>query len=97
MEMEGICLGAGALRCAVLRPEEVSTRELCRHYEHWRSQGNDGALHYIDDRLSVLVDPFGARPWAKALVLVAFRPARLQDSPLMRYWDMPLSVRRPFR
>ena len=84
MEIESICQEAGALRCAVLRPEEVSTQELRRHYEHWMNQGNGGALRYIDERLSVLMDPFGARPWAKALILVAFRPPRIDDSPLLR-------------
>ena len=84
MKLERICQEAGALKWAVLRPEEVSPDDVRRHYDHWLQQGNGGALSYVDGRLATLIDPFGARPWAKSLLIIVFRPERLSDSPLLR-------------
>ena len=84
MNLERICQEAGALKWAVLRPEEVSPDDVRRHYDHWLRQGNGGALSYVDGRLATLIDPFGARPWAKSLLLIVFRPEKLSDSPLLR-------------
>ncbi len=84
MDIERICREAGALKWAVLRPEEVSPEDVRRHYEHWLKRGNEGALSYIDERLAMLIDPFGARPWAKSLLLIVFRPGKVSDSPLLR-------------
>ena len=84
MDIERICREAGALKWAVLHPEEVSPEDVRRHYEHWLKRGNEGALSYIDERLAMLIDPFGVRPWAKSLLLIVFRPEKVLDSPLLR-------------
>ncbi len=84
INLECICREAGALKWAVLRPEEISSVDLRRHYDHWLQQGNGGALSYVDGRLATLIDPFGARPWAKSLLIIVFRPEKLSDSPLLR-------------
>ena len=83
MNLERICQEAEALKWAVLRPEEISPDDVRRHYDHWLQQGNGGALSYVDGRLATLIDPFGARPWAKSLLIIVFRPEKLSDSPLL--------------
>ncbi|MDD4097161.1 MAG: hypothetical protein PHC30_00180, partial [Lentisphaeria bacterium] len=53
------------LRLACLTPVDVDHDALARRFADWQ-RVNGGALHYLDSRRDVLLDPFGQRPWAQA-------------------------------
>ena len=71
------------LRLACLTPADVDHDALARRFADWQ-RVNGGALHYLDSRRDVLLDPFGQRPWAQAALVVAFAPRPDPASPLRR-------------
>lgn len=77
-----ICRNGVAAVWATLGPQDISSEDLRRRYEHWFASGNGGALGYIDERLNSICDPFGVRPWARSALIVAFSASVLSDSPL---------------
>ncbi len=83
-DIGAVCAELGVAQWAVLKSRDVPLDFLRNAYSRWLDAGNGGALKYIDDRLDIICDPFGHRPWAKAAIVIAFRPKELQDSPLRR-------------
>lgn len=81
-QLEDICAALGVANWAVLAPDDVSVDFLRAEYSKWLDVGNGGALKYIDDRLDIICDPFGHRPWAHSAIVIAFRPKLIPDSPL---------------
>ena len=69
------------LRLACLTPADVDLDALRQRFAAWHAV-NGGALAYVDSRLDQLLDPFGARPWAKAALIIAFAPCLDHESPL---------------
>ena len=77
-----LCHEAGAADYGLIHPEDVDVSYLRKRYSDWLHSGNEGALQYIDSRLDILCDPFGARPKAKCALVIAF-PAKVDEhSPL---------------
>ena len=81
-QLADICKSLDVANWAVLTPSDVSVDSLRSTYSKWLDAGNGGALKYIDDRLDIICDPFGHRPWAKSAIVIAFRPKLIADSPL---------------
>lgn len=81
-QLADICKSLDVANWAVLTPSDVSVDALRSTYSKWLDAGNGGALKYIDDKLDIICDPFGHRPWAKSAIVIAFRPKFIADSPL---------------
>ena len=81
-DIDALCAELDVAQWAVLKPHDVPLDYLRTAYSHWLDAGNGGALKYIDDRLEIICDPFGHRPWAKSAIVIAFRPKLIADSPL---------------
>ncbi len=71
--LERICREAGAFSWGMVYPEDVDVNALKDRYASWMKE-NAGVLNYIDGRLDVLCDPFGARPEAKCALVISFAP-----------------------
>ena len=82
-DIDALCAQLDVAQWGVLTAKDVPTEHLRARYAKWLGAGNGGALKYVDERLDIICDPFGARPWAKAAVVLAFRPVELCDSPLL--------------
>jgi len=81
-EIGALCAKLDIAQWAVLKSCDVPLDYLRSAYSRWLDAGNGGALKYIDDRLDIICDPFGHRPWAKSAMVIAFRPKLIDDSPL---------------
>lgn len=81
-DLAGICAEM-KLRWAVLTPADVSTEFLRSRYSFWMDSGNSGALSYIDNRLNIICDPFGSRPWANSAIIITFTTPLVDASPLL--------------
>ncbi len=63
----------GALAAGCLARDQLDLDALRHRFDAWlHAAGNAGALGYIDPSLPTRCDPFGARPWAKSCIVVAF-------------------------
>ena len=78
-----LCFEAGASDYGLLYPEDIDTSYLRKRYSDWLHSGNEGAVQYIDSRLDMLCDPFGARPQAKCALVIAFPAKEDSNSPLL--------------
>ncbi|MBP5639628.1 MAG: DUF1730 domain-containing protein [Victivallales bacterium] len=74
MDWSELAQSCGCIDIACLSPEDVSTEALRKRLTEWQGEGNAGALSYVDERSDILTQPFMARPWAKAALVISFEP-----------------------
>ncbi len=82
MDWSEIARSCGCIDIACLSASDVSADALRRTLAEWQEEGNEGALSYVDGRADILTEPFHARPWASAAIVVSFAPVADGDSRL---------------